>query len=106
MKNHAKGKKASLTEERIEKLQLLDFEWNLNGWYASYCVLVEFAATHGYCNVPRLDGTLGRQVSYQRELLKKCVNGKKNLITEDQIGVLDQAGFDWRYGDDAVEDEF
>ena len=60
MKNHAKGKKASLTEERIEKLQLLDFEWNLNGWYASYCELVEFAATHGYCNVPRLDGNFGK----------------------------------------------
>ena len=106
MKNHAEGKTTSLKEQMIKKLQLLDFEWNLNGWYASYCELVEFAATHGYCNVPRLGGTLGRWVSYQRELFKKCVDRKKNLITEDQIGMLDQVGFDWRYEDDAVEDAF
>ena len=64
MKNHAKGKTTSLTEETIEKLQLLDFEWNLNDWYASYFKLVEFAATHGHCNVPCLGGTLGRWVSH------------------------------------------
>ena len=87
MKKSAEGKKSSLTDERIQKLDLLRFEWNLNDWDANFKLLTSFALTHGHCDVPRSQGSLGNWVYYQRERFGKMT------MKEDQVEKLESIGF-------------
>ena len=95
MKQHVQGDKSHLTEERIEKLDLLGFEWNLNDWDAQFRKLASFAEFHGNCSVPHDHGSLGRWVIYQRELYKKLKAGANSSISDDNIEKLESVGFEW-----------
>ena len=60
MKKYSQDKSSSLTEDRIEKLDSIGFEWNLNDWEDKYSQLYVFASENGHCDVPRKHKTLGR----------------------------------------------
>jgi hypothetical protein len=59
-------------------------------WAEHYEELKQYVASHGHALVPRRDPNLGRWVTSQRE---KRAAGK---LTAEQVGLLDQLGFDWK----------
>ena len=90
MKQIKQGKKSSLTDERIEKLDSIGFEWDLNDWDKMFEDLGAFANEHGHCRVPRRCDALGRWVSNQRDRYKaRNKEGRKSTMTEDEIEQLE-----------------
>ena len=95
MKQIKQGKKSSLTDERIENLDSIGFEWDLNDWDKTFEELGVFANEHGHCRVPRRCGALGRWVSNQRDRYKaRNEEGRKSTMTEDGIEQLEAVEFD------------
>lgn len=97
------GKSSYINEERIEALDKLGFEWNLDNkfnkqWQERFDELVEFKKRHGHCNVSRdrHNGILGRWVSYQRSQYNKRFEGKVSYISKGRIEALEQLGFQWK----------
>ncbi len=85
-------KKGKLSQERISKLNGLDFIWNkpLKSWKRWYLMLVEYQKLNGHCNVPQLypeNMKLGRWVNSLR-LFQKDGN-----LSAEQIKQLDEIGF-------------
>lgn len=90
------SKKCYLTRERIDKLNSIGFEWDLNDWDQTFTQLIKFKEANGHCSVSRVqDGILARWVAYQREQYRKHKDGKKCTITANQIEKLDSIEFDW-----------
>ncbi|KAL7519322.1 hypothetical protein ACHAWF_000230 [Thalassiosira exigua] len=86
------GKKLSLTDARIEKLDTLPFEWNLNDWDKN-CELLAQEIKSVDCYVPKQTTTLGRWALYQRKLYKTSVDGKSSSMTKEKIEKLESIGF-------------
>eukprot|EP00956_Cyclotella_meneghiniana_P010292 scaffold14196_cov27-Cyclotella_meneghiniana.AAC.2 len=89
-----KKKKDALCEERVNKLNTLNFTWNPHSelWDSQYQALLEFKSKYGDCNVPRNfanDPSLGLWVDYQRAKYK---NG---LMEQDKINKLTEIDFEW-----------
>ena len=55
MRLKLEGKRTTMTKERQEMLEKLDFVWNTHEatWEDSYAELVAFKKVHGHCNVGR-----------------------------------------------------
>jgi len=106
-------KKSKLSEERVQKLDCLGFNWgntkksrtNLNQqgdeaplagngndqkWHARYRELMKYKADHGDCNVPQSNKTLFRWVGNQRSARRK------DKLSKDRVQKLDNLGFNWR----------
>ena len=94
------GKKAFITEERIERLNQIGFVWSAReaAWEEKFAELVEFKATHDHTDVPSSweDQELFWWVSVQRREYKKFKGGKPTQITEERIERLESIGFEWR----------
>mmetsp|Transcript_2743 Transcript_2743/g.4279 ORF Transcript_2743/g.4279 Transcript_2743/m.4279 type:complete len:276 (+) Transcript_2743:119-946(+) len=104
----ARGKRSSMTDERIRKLEAIGFQWPkyhitfrkrhttmCNLWEERLRELKEFKVKHGHCNVLTSTGKLGTWIKtqrYQYWLLKK---GKKSSMTHDRIHKLESLGFQW-----------
>ena len=98
MKAYASGKRSSLTPQRIDQLNSIEFEWNINDWDVMYQQLQQFKIANEHCHVPRKCETikpLGRWVSYQREIYKSKKVGEKSTITKKQIQQLNSIEFEW-----------
>ena len=98
MKAYASGKRSSLTPQRIDQLNSIEFEWNINDWDAMYQQLQQFKIANEHCHVPRKCETnkpLGRWVAYQREIYKSKEAGEKSTITKKQIQQLNSIEFEW-----------
>jgi len=90
------GKKSSLSHVRIDKLDMIGFEWDLHNWDAKFEHMMEFMETHGHYTVScDQDSTLTRWIAYQREQYKRHISGKKTLITDEQIEKLEGIEFEW-----------
>ncbi|KAL7529596.1 hypothetical protein ACHAXR_009345 [Thalassiosira sp. AJA248-18] len=92
------GGSSSLTSLRIDRLNSIQFEWNLNDWDAMYKELQKFKDEHSHCLVPReydANNSLGRWVATQRMLYKSKMAGEKSTITSMQIAQLNSLGFVW-----------
>jgi len=94
-----KGKRTTMMQERIEKLESIGFSWNVQEsqqsdmWNAKFELLQEYKHGHGDCNVPdnytTSDGVkLGRWVGRQRRQYKKLQEGKPSILTQEQIEKL------------------
>jgi superfamily II DNA or RNA helicase len=90
--NTQRIKKNKLTEDRIKRLNDLDFIWDVltEQWEEGYRYLVKFKDREGHCNVPSnyndTDGyKLGIWITSQR--------ARKDKLTEDRIKRLVQLGF-------------
>ena len=79
MSNQRKG---NLTEERVQQLNALGFEWDQKGskWNARYRELVEYKAKHNRCHVPQRHG---------RNLKKR------NTLSAERIEKFDSIGLQW-----------
>ena len=64
-------KKGNLSQDRIDRLNGIGFEWTLQrgrkgDWETRFNELVQYKAKHGDCNVPQRQGQLGKWVQNQR----------------------------------------
>jgi hypothetical protein len=98
------GKKGFvLTEERIQKLNEIGFEWSVTKvfWDERFKDLKAFEKEHGHWRVPgKYDKNsathqLALWVSKQRQGYKLLQQGKKGFITEERIQKLNGIGLEW-----------
>lgn len=116
------NKPTQMTFRKMQALEHVGFEWakpkGQASWMAHYNELVEFRRLHGHCNAPTriLEGrrsgggggtvekyamppdrlkSLGRWITEQRTQ-KSCRNaGRRSVLTDDRIRLLDELNFCW-----------
>merc|ERR1719273_788437 len=101
------GKPSSITEQRIQHLENIGFEWSLeylkdDAWYKRYEELKEYKDREGHCNVPRSfneNKGLAEWVKTQRKQYKYIRQGKPSSMTEQRIQHLENIGFKWSVND-------
>ncbi len=89
-----KFNKGTLSEERITKLQEIEFIWNAieAKWNEMFAALHVFKGAHGHCNVPQgysENPPLANWVGVQR------TTHKEKKISQERINKLEALGFDW-----------
>ena len=87
-----KRKKENLTEERVEKLDDLGFNWGTGTfptWDERHDELKAFVIEHSHCNVSESHGPLGDWVRNQRKYRKE------DKLSRDRVDKLDHLGFNW-----------
>jgi hypothetical protein len=95
------GKKLYMTEDRIQKLNEIGFEWSVHSWSVRYEELKAFQKQHGHCRVPgaKLKDSdtyqLANWVQTQRRKFKLLQEGKKSYVTEERLRKLNEVGFEW-----------
>ena len=116
---------SSRDQERIKKLNSIEFDWNLAllerrgqgrdeaSWDACYQRLLAYGEKHGSLNVPNryndgLKPLLGRWVNHQRReySIYHNTNGASGRITQDRIDKLNAIDFQWSIGDVQWESVF
>ena len=89
--------KELLTEYQIQKLNSINFAWNVieEKWMMNYLDLVDYYDTYGNTKVPN---------NYNKKLNTWCSTQRlnKDKLSEKQIELLDELNFQWR----VLEDEF
>ena len=100
-KNFLAGKYSPMTQERIDQLNSVGFEWGTanTGWEGHFQKLVQFKDLHGHCRVPQNysvdDVKLGKWVTKQRQHYQKYLAGKSSPMTQERIDALTKVGFHW-----------
>ena len=95
------GKSSTITQERYDLLDLIDFLWNHcnNRWMATFKMLDDFRKVNGHCNVPSSctqgNKKIGMWVNSQRTQFKRLKDDKTSPITQERIDLLDSIGFVW-----------
>mmetsp|Transcript_44027 Transcript_44027/g.44536 ORF Transcript_44027/g.44536 Transcript_44027/m.44536 type:complete len:479 (-) Transcript_44027:156-1592(-) len=95
------GKRTSMSEEQVRKLDSIGFVWSMNrydDWQCMYEALVEYFVEHGHSIVPVKYVTnpkLGRWTSQQRNDYKLHKEGKTSSMTPARINMLENLGFVW-----------
>ncbi len=87
-------KLGKLTEERIQQLDGIGFNWGVSipklGWEARFRELCEYQTEYGDLNVPqRFQTGLGKWISMQRMLKKD------GSLLKDRVRRLNEIGFEW-----------
>ena len=99
--NHLAGKYSPMTQERIDQLNSVGFDWGTTviGWDGHFEKLVQFKEVHGHCQVPQKysvnDVNLGNWVSHQRSEYQNHLTGKYSPMTQERIDQLNSVGFVW-----------
>ena len=97
--------KSSLTSERINLLNKLNFAWNTRSeqlWQERTSDLNLFQKQHGHCMVPRTypsNPQLSAWVATQRKNYNRRMAGKASPLTPERILQLEGMGFVWSYWD-------
>ncbi|KAL9179533.1 hypothetical protein ACHAXT_008823 [Thalassiosira profunda] len=97
--------KSSLTAERINLLNRLDFPWTTRSeqlWQERISDLRRFQEEHGHAMVPRTyvpNPQLSAWVATQRKNYHRRKNGKASPLTLGRIEELEGMGFVWSYWD-------
>jgi hypothetical protein len=99
-KRYQCGKQSSMTNERVQALETLDFCWDAHKktWSARYEQLRQFNMVHGHSNVPSnyaADKKLATWVKCQRRQYKLSSNGQHSNIFPGRIELLDKLDFVW-----------
>lgn len=91
------GEHSTLTEEREEKLNDLDFVWDVHSssWEERFLELVAFKMKYGHANVPRSRGKLGSWVKSQRRQHSLYIRGEKSHLTPERVAKMNSLGFEW-----------
>jgi len=101
---HHEGKSSSMTEERIQDLESVGFEWGKSKidftsiWSERFQQMCEFKAEFGHCLVSSnysANPKLGAWVKLQRSNYRWYQKGKPSGMTEERIRDLESVGFDW-----------
>lgn len=92
--------KGKITDERIQRLNTLGFEWDPQRaqWEVMFARLQTFHAAHGHCRVPKgytSDRELANWVRNQRLEYTNLQRGKKSRMTAERLDRLNAMGFTW-----------
>jgi hypothetical protein len=95
-----KGRRNTLTEERIRVLQEVDFVWSSHDavWEERFQNLLMYKNANGHCLVPisfRENPQLAVWTKRQRREYKKYQKGLSNSMTPNRIKKLENIGFVW-----------
>jgi hypothetical protein len=97
-----KKAKPCLSQERIEKLESIGFQWRIAkpaiGWDNRYEQLKQYREENGDCNVPQSyppDKPFGRWVMKQRCQHSLKLRGEKSQLTDEREAKLNAIGFSW-----------
>ena len=93
-KLHQEGKSSSMTEERIQTLNAVGFDWRstYSSWNEQFQELEDYKERFGNCLVSTKDSTipkLGKWVSTQHQKYKLHQEGKSSQMTEERIRALE-----------------
>eukprot|EP00581_Thalassiosira_minuscula_P007726 CAMPEP_0183710168 /NCGR_PEP_ID=MMETSP0737-20130205/5983_1 /TAXON_ID=385413 /ORGANISM="Thalassiosira miniscula, Strain CCMP1093" /LENGTH=955 /DNA_ID=CAMNT_0025938391 /DNA_START=167 /DNA_END=3034 /DNA_ORIENTATION=+ len=109
-RNHDKGKKTPLTEERIKLLDDIGLDWTpatsggMNKvvqavrdkeWDETFQKLVAFKKKRGHCHPKKTVPHLGAWASRMRSLYKQNAAGKTTTLTDEKIAKLQSIGFEF-----------
>eukprot|EP00591_Stephanopyxis_turris_P007508 CAMPEP_0195510766 /NCGR_PEP_ID=MMETSP0794_2-20130614/3321_1 /TAXON_ID=515487 /ORGANISM="Stephanopyxis turris, Strain CCMP 815" /LENGTH=80 /DNA_ID=CAMNT_0040638253 /DNA_START=1 /DNA_END=240 /DNA_ORIENTATION=- len=78
------GKQSAMTQERIDTLNDMGFEWSLcpkQDWTFTFKELEQYKLKHGHCRIPQKFAEnlkLGKWVNSQRTEYKKFMEGKQS----------------------------
>ncbi|KAL3941197.1 MAG: hypothetical protein SGBAC_004404 [Bacillariaceae sp.] len=94
------GKKSTMTDARIVKLDAIGFVWDSHSatWSERLSELTDYLRKTGNCNVPATfppNAPLSTWVKCQRRQYKLFHRGLPSNITMDRIKALDMLGFEW-----------
>lgn len=107
-----KGKPSLITQDRIDKLTVEGFVWDINSqksFEERLEELKEYKAQFGDCLVPsnyEENPQLGPWVMNQRNQYKRFTMNQPSWITKEKIDALDTLGFIWESRDDAWEKRY
>jgi hypothetical protein len=100
---HKEGKKTPLSQERIDKLNSLGFQWRVvarpkdrvkpQPWETRFQQLLDFKEKHGHTIVPQHLRGLGLWVHDQRVSYKQMQKGQKSRMTPERALKLTEIGF-------------
>jgi hypothetical protein len=96
----ASRKRKKLSQERIDKLDSLGFDWGKDheppkAWETTFVEITEHKETFDSFNFAP-SGALGKWSNMQRKEFKRAKHGKDSLLTVDQIKQLSSIGFKWK----------
>ena len=93
--NRQRLQRSQMTDDRVQKLELIGFQWFLRG-ATDWCQeLQSYKAKHGHCNVPTKSGKLGRWVKRQRLQYRLLKEGKPSSMTDERVRKLELIGIEW-----------
>jgi hypothetical protein len=91
---------SSMTTERIDMLNNLDFVWSVHKmiWNEKYLLLEEHVRMNGLGSLPpwKGNGNVRSWAANQQKLFRNRLQGKENTLTEERIQKLDRLGFPWK----------
>jgi hypothetical protein len=91
---------SSMTHERIDMLNKLDFVWFVPDmiWNEKYLLLEEHVRMNGLGSLPpwKGNGNLRSWAATQQKLMRKRLQGEENTLTKERIQKLDRLGFPWK----------
>lgn len=91
------GGHSTLTDEREDKLNNVNFVWDVHSssWEERFLELLDFKMKYGHTNVPRSRGKLGSWVKSQRRQYSLYVRNQKSHLTPNRVGKMNSVGFEW-----------
>ncbi len=91
------GGHSTLSEEREQKLNDVNFVWDVHSssWEERFAELIDFKTKYGHTNVPRSRGKLGSWVKSQRRQHSLYSRGEKSHLTLDRVSKMNSLGFEW-----------
>ncbi len=106
-----RGQDFRLTDERISRLNEIDFVWDAPeaAWEEKFQQLKQYKDKHGNTLVPRQYAKfnkLGRWVSSQRKEYKRKQSGQESWLTDERTSRLNGIGFVWDANAAAWEEKF
>ena len=87
------GIKTSMTDEKLQALANMDFEWSVKKegedalWNQRFKELQAFKKEHGHCRVPQKTPKLGWWVTKQRGASRRASNSKERVTKLRNIGL-------------------
>jgi hypothetical protein len=101
-----RGVNSTMTTERVEALNELQFQWAVShddAWSRRYQELLAFVKEHSHANVPEdysKNQALGQWVMNQRVAYRRYLEGESTALTAEKTELLEELGFCWTYRQD------
>jgi hypothetical protein len=96
-KNLQIGDRSSMSPERLERLESVNFVWNANEykWLQKLAEMRQFFLINGHCKIPVKGNTsLRNWVRRQKSEYRKMIDGESTVMDENRINLLREAGLD------------
>ena len=97
----------ALTDEREERLESINFDWQTSHeyvWQSRLEQLKAYKQENGHLNLGKNDGDLGVWVDTQRTEMRFKKDGHHTHLTDERIDELEKLGFRWSIRDAAMKE--